>query len=80
MAPAGRWERATGCSADPELAAALRGTGAAPVTAVTTDLFYDGGAHLEEWLAAGARVVEMEAATILSVAGGEEPARACCWA
>ena len=54
--------------ADPELAAALRGTGATPVTAVTTDLFYDGGAHLEEWLAAGAQVVEMEAAAILSVA------------
>ena len=29
--------------ADPELAAALRGAGAEPVTAVTTDLFYDGG-------------------------------------
>ncbi len=57
--------------ADPELAAALRGTGAAPVTAVTTDLFYDGGAHLEEWLAAGARVVEMEAAAILSVAAAQ---------
>ena len=54
--------------ADPELAAALRGAGAEPVTAVTTDLFYDGGAHLEKWLAAGARVVEMEASAVMAVA------------
>ncbi|HYI35370.1 MAG TPA: hypothetical protein VEX39_02095 [Thermoleophilaceae bacterium] len=54
--------------ADPELAEALRGAGAEPVTAVTTDLFYDGGAHLEQWLAAGARVVEMEASAVMAVA------------
>jgi len=54
--------------ADPELAAALRGAGAEPVTAVTTDLFYDGGAHVEKWLAAGARVVEMEASAVMAVA------------
>jgi len=54
--------------ADPDLAAALRGAGAEPVTAVTSDLFYDDGAHREDWLAAGARVVEMEASAILAVA------------
>ena len=54
--------------ADPGLAAALRGAGAEPVTAVTSDLFYDDGAHREDWLAAGARVVEMEASAILAVA------------
>jgi uridine phosphorylase len=55
-------------AADAGLAAALRDAGALPVTAVTTDLFYDGGAHLDEWLDAGAQVVEMEAATLLAVA------------
>jgi uridine phosphorylase len=54
--------------ADPALARALRSAGAEPVTAVTTDLFYDGGAHLGEWVAAGARVVEMEASALLAVA------------
>jgi len=54
--------------ADPELAAALTGAGAEPVTAVTTDLFYDGGDRLEEWIAAGARVVEMEASAVMAVA------------
>ena len=54
--------------ADPELAAALTGAGAEPVTAVTTDLFYDGGDRLQEWVAAGARVVEMEASAVMAVA------------
>ena len=54
--------------ADADLAAALRVAGAEPVTAVTSDLFYDGGAHREKWVAAGARVVEMEASAILAVA------------
>ena len=57
-------------SADEGLAGALRGAGAEPVTAVTTDVFYDGGARLDEWVAAGARVVEMEAAAVLAVAAG----------
>ena len=57
-----------GVAADADLAAALRVAGAEPVTAVTTDLFYDDGAHREEWVAAGARVVEMEASAVLAVA------------
>lgn len=59
-------------AADAGLAAALHEAGAEPVTAVTTDLFYDGGEHLQEWVAAGARVVEMEAATLLAVAARRE--------
>jgi uridine phosphorylase len=44
-------------------------TGAEPVTIVSTDLFYDPRAGAaEEWIAAGADVVEMEAATLLAVA------------
>jgi len=54
--------------ADPELAAALAATGAEPVTAVTSDLFYDDGGHRAGWVAAGARVVEMEASAVLAVA------------
>lgn len=54
---------------DPALTAALTGAGARPVTAVTTDLFYDPRTHvMEEWVGAGADVVEMEAATLLAVA------------
>jgi uridine phosphorylase len=55
--------------ADAALAAALRDAGAQPVTAVTTDVFYDGGARLEEWRRAGAAVVEMEASALMAVAG-----------
>jgi len=54
--------------ADAELCAALRAAGAEPVTAVTSDLFYDDGACRAEWVAAGARVVEMEASAVLAVA------------
>ena len=54
--------------ADPELMEALCRAGAEPVTAVTSDLFYDDGAHWDDWVAAGARVVEMEASAILAVA------------
>jgi uridine phosphorylase len=56
--------------ADPGLTAALAGAGVREVTAVSTDLFYD-DAHDEaarRWVAAGADVVEMEAATLLAVA------------
>jgi uridine phosphorylase len=58
---------------DPRLLAALRsaaeaGVGEAKV--VSTDLFYDPSASREaEWLRAGAAAVEMETATILSLAG-----------
>ncbi len=41
-------------AADPGLSAAVRAAGALPVTAVSTDLFYDGGARLGEWVEAGA--------------------------
>jgi uridine phosphorylase len=57
--------------ADPALTASLEGAGARRVTAVSTDLFYD-DAHdeaAERWVRAGAAVVEMEAATLLAVAG-----------
>jgi uridine phosphorylase len=54
---------------DAGLTGALVESGARPVTAVTTDLFYDprpdAPAH---WLAEGADVVEMEAATLLAIA------------
>jgi uridine phosphorylase len=59
-----------GVEADPGLSAALAGAGARTVTAVSTDLFYD-DAHDEAaagWVRDGARVVEMEAATLLAVA------------
>ena len=56
-------------SPDPELTRALAGDGARAVTAVSTDLFYDRRpGSLEEWRAAGAEVVEMEAATLLALA------------
>ncbi|NLT07137.1 MAG: purine-nucleoside phosphorylase [Solirubrobacterales bacterium] len=43
--------------------------GARPATVVTTDLFYDPrGEMMGDWLASGADVVEMEAATVLAVA------------
>ena len=57
--------------ADPDLAAALAAAGAEPVTAVTSDLFYDDGAHRAGWVAAGARVVEMAASAVLAVAARE---------
>ena len=54
---------------DPGLAGALVACGAPAVTAVTTDLFYDPRAGvLSDWRAAGAQVVEMEAATVLALA------------
>jgi uridine phosphorylase len=59
-------------AADPELLAAL--TANAPEVpsgrVVSTDLFYDSPPGQEqEWLAAGARAVEMEMATLLALAG-----------
>jgi DeoD family purine-nucleoside phosphorylase len=56
--------------ADPELAAALvEAGGAQPATVVTSDLFYDPREGIQErWLAEGAVAVEMEAASVLTVA------------
>jgi uridine phosphorylase len=54
---------------DPALTAALAAVAAPVVTAVSTDLFYDPRVGVEaEWRAAGAQVVEMEAATVLALA------------
>ena len=69
-APAGRSARTARVQADPARGrGARRRAGSAPVTAVSTDLFYDAreGVH-ESWMAAGARVVEMEAAAVLQAA------------
>lgn len=53
---------------DPELADALEAAGARRVRAVSTDLFYDPRAEaMPGWIADGAEVVEMEAATLLAV-------------
>jgi uridine phosphorylase len=56
--------------ADPSLTAALLGAGASgPITAVSTDVFYDTREGVQqEWVAAGAQAVEMEAATLFTVA------------
>ena len=40
----------------------------APVAVVSADLFYDGDDRVPDWIAAGALAVEMEAATIFTVA------------
>jgi uridine phosphorylase len=54
---------------DEQLTAALVAGGARPVTALTTDLFYDPRADAPAgWLADGADVVEMEAAALLAIA------------
>jgi purine-nucleoside phosphorylase len=54
---------------DRALTAALTAGGARPVTALTTDLFYDPRTDApESWLQDGADVVEMEAATLLAIA------------
>jgi len=55
---------------DRSLTAGLVAAGAGPVTAVSTDLFYDPRDDApQRWLADGADVVEMEAAALLAVAG-----------
>lgn len=52
---------------DPALAEAL---GARRAAVVSTDLFYDAREGVQDnWVAAGAEVVEMEAATLLAIAG-----------
>ena len=55
--------------ATPELLARLRAAAGAPdLVAVTSDLFYDTPAGAEaDWAAAGAEVVEMEAATLFAL-------------
>ncbi|HEX2070703.1 MAG TPA: hypothetical protein VHF90_03525 [Thermoleophilaceae bacterium] len=59
------------------LTAALTAGGIQAVTAVSTDLFYDPRSDLPaSWLASGADVVEMEAATLLAVAGRRRVAAA----
>jgi DeoD family purine-nucleoside phosphorylase len=65
-------------AADPALASALAAAaGVEPATIVTTDLFYDPADHRDEWLAAGAVAVEMEAATLFAVCAAQG-ARAGC--
>jgi uridine phosphorylase len=59
----GAHERAT---PDPGLMSRLA---AAPVTVVSTDVFYETRAGVEEeWVAAGAQAVEMESATLFTIA------------
>jgi DeoD family purine-nucleoside phosphorylase len=65
---------------DPELTASLvaAARGAAQGTTVSTDLFYDpDSSRQEEWVAAGALAVEMEAAAVIAVAVRHR-ARAAC--
>jgi uridine phosphorylase len=65
--------------ADPSLTAALVEAGAAgPVTAVSTDVFYDAREGIQErWVAGGAQAVEMEAATVFTVARRRGVRAAC---
>jgi DeoD family purine-nucleoside phosphorylase len=65
---------------DPELTEALvtAASGAATGTTVTTDLFYDPDeSRPDEWVAAGAVAVEMEAAAVLAVAARHGVPAAC---
>jgi uridine phosphorylase len=63
---------------DEELHAALRPLADTTGTVVTTDLFYDPRAGIEdEWRAAGAIAVEMAAATVLTAAARRGAAAAC---
>jgi uridine phosphorylase len=56
-------------SPDTGLSTALGDAGARPVTVISTDLFYDPRDDVPgKWTAAGADVVEMEAAALLAVA------------
>lgn len=60
------------------LDALVDAAGHEPVTAVSSDLFYDAREELPEaWVAEGATVVEMEAAAVMQVAAGHD-ARAGC--
>jgi len=67
------------CRPDPGLTDRLLATEAAVgVTAVSTDLFYEGRDGLEAgWRAAGAAVVEMEAATLIQLAANRGVRAAC---
>jgi uridine phosphorylase len=64
---------------DPGLTAALADeSGTRPVTAVTSDLFYDDRPRIAaSWVAAGASVVEMEASVIASLARKHGAASGC---
>lgn len=73
--PADGTSRALGAgarvAADPKLVSALRRAGGGDArsgTVVSTDLFYDSSGREREWLAAGAVAVEMETATLLTLA------------
>ncbi len=61
--------------AEPGLTAALVAAGARPVTAISTDLFYDPRPQ-PVWETTGAEVVEMEAATLLALARRHDVAAA----
>lgn len=67
------------CRPDPEMTERLLDTEAATgVTTVSTDLFYDGREGLEAgWRAAGAAVIEMEAATLMQLAANHGVRAAC---
>jgi uridine phosphorylase len=47
---------------------ALLSVGGRPAAVVSADLFYDGDDRVPDWIAAGAVAVEMEAATVFTVA------------
>jgi uridine phosphorylase len=51
-----------------DLTDALLSDGGQQATVVSTDLFYDAGERREDWIEAGAVAVEMETATIFTVA------------
>jgi uridine phosphorylase len=63
---------------EPGLTRALADGGSPRVTVVSSDLFYDPReAATREWIDKGAAAVEMEAATVLAVAGLRGAAAAC---
>jgi uridine phosphorylase len=65
-------------AADPALCAALARAAGEPVTVVSSDLFYDPDAsRAARWAAAGAVAVEMESATLFTVARAHGVAAAC---
>jgi uridine phosphorylase len=71
----GAGERA---AADPGLVAALAGAAGEPVLVVSSDLFYDPDpTRQQRWAAAGAVAVEMEAATLFTVARLRGAAAGC---
>jgi uridine phosphorylase len=71
----GAGERA---AADPALCAALARAVGEPLTVVSSDLFYDPDpSRAPRWAAAGAVAVEMESATLFTVARGHGVAAAC---